>query len=119
MQKAVEDQLKPLVEQLDKLKNVPVPDFGPQSDWAANLNAAELYRKRRAAGASFDLDYVLGFRVYNSFNCLTVQLLSPVNCRQLMCLNPAGGSLVFHVKHAAFQGCTVSCNTQMDTLCFD
>ncbi|KAL0030019.1 hypothetical protein WJX79_001186 [Trebouxia sp. C0005] len=50
MQKALEEQLKPLTEHLGKLRGVPVPDFGPFDEWSNNKNALEAHRKRRAAG---------------------------------------------------------------------
>ena len=50
MQKAFEEQAKPLIEQLDKLKGIPVPDFGPLDDWAANKTAEQQHKARRAAG---------------------------------------------------------------------
>ena len=42
--------MKPLMEQLKKLEGIPVPDFGPLDDWAANRNAEMQRRARRAAG---------------------------------------------------------------------
>lgn len=42
--------MKPLTEQLKKLEGIPVPDFGPLDDWAANRNAEMQRRARRAAG---------------------------------------------------------------------
>ena len=49
-QRAFEGQMKPLTEQLKKLEGIPVPDFGPLDDWAANRNAEMQRRARRAAG---------------------------------------------------------------------
>lgn len=42
--------MKPLTEQLKKLEGIPVPDFGPLDDWAANRNAEMQRKARRAAG---------------------------------------------------------------------
>ena len=42
--------MRPLIEQLKKLEGIPVPDFGPLDDWAANRNAEMQHRARRAAG---------------------------------------------------------------------
>lgn len=50
MQRAFEGELKPLLEQLKKLEGIPVPDFGPLDDWAANRNAQMQRRARRAEG---------------------------------------------------------------------
>lgn len=50
--------MKPLTEQLKKLEGIPVPDFGPLDDWAANRNAEMQRRARRAAGKAFS--YLLG-----------------------------------------------------------
>ena len=50
MQKAYDDCLKPLTEQLEKLRGIPVPDYGPLDDWSADRNAQLANRKRRAAG---------------------------------------------------------------------
>ena len=50
LQKALEEQLKPLTEHLGKLRGVPVPDFGPFDEWSNLKNALEAHRKRRAAG---------------------------------------------------------------------
>lgn len=50
LQRAFEGELKPLLEQLKKLEGIPVPDFGPLDDWAANRNAEMQRRARRAAG---------------------------------------------------------------------
>ncbi|KAL3159245.1 hypothetical protein ABBQ32_011215 [Trebouxia sp. C0010 RCD-2024] len=50
MLRAFEGELKPLLEQLKKLEGIPVPDFGPLDDWAANRNAEMQRRARRAAG---------------------------------------------------------------------
>ena len=50
VQRAFAGQMKPLTEQLKKLEGIPVPDFGPLDDWAANRNAEMQQRARRAAG---------------------------------------------------------------------
>ena len=47
--------MKPLTEQLKKLEGIPVPDFGPLDDWAANRNAEMQRRARRAAGKALPL----------------------------------------------------------------
>ena len=47
--------MKPLTEQLKKLEGIPVPDFGPLDDWAANRNAEMQHRARRAAGKAWGL----------------------------------------------------------------
>lgn len=51
IQRGFEEQVKPLIDQLDKLKGIPVPDFGPLDDWAANRSAEQQHKARRAAGA--------------------------------------------------------------------
>lgn len=49
-QRTFEGEMKPLTEQLKKLEGIPVPDFGPLDDWAANRNAEMQRKARRAAG---------------------------------------------------------------------
>ena len=50
VQKAFEEQMKPLTEQIEKLTGIPIPDFGPLDDWTALRNVETARRERRAAG---------------------------------------------------------------------